>query len=115
MVTLTATDAVSLPFPGALPLLLSFPPRRSADLPVTDRLRIITRGLQNFVVDPSTGSVNSTSASHRHNDPAPGTPRVTTVAYANATGGTTTLFGVDQTTGKLVTVGSPGGSPLAAS
>jgi hypothetical protein len=75
--------------------------------PVTDQARVITGSKMNYRVDPTNGTLASTDSNLSSTD-------VNDIAYSNNVpggGGSTTLYGVDTSGARLVTIGGPGGSP----
>ncbi len=83
--------------------------------PAADRLRVVTSGTSNIRVNQLTGALaaTDTNLAYAATDPGAGTtPSVTAVAYTNSVFGaaSTTLYGIDQARGVLVTQGSVAGA-----
>jgi hypothetical protein len=78
--------------------------------PVADKLRVVSNAGENLRVDPASGSLAGLDSSINPGDVVVG------IAYDHNFKGatTTTLYGYDTTTNKLVTIGSVGGSPNSA-
>jgi Domain of unknown function (DUF4394) len=86
--------------------------------PTVDRVRVITSTSNNYRVNPDTGSIAGadTALAYVSGDPHFGqAPNVVHVAYTNsvagAPAGTSTVYGIDTLTDKLVRIGGPGGTP----
>jgi hypothetical protein len=77
--------------------------------PVADKARIVSNTGENLRVDPTSGSLTSRDSAINPADTVVG------IAYDHNFKGaaTTTLFGYDSTTNRIVTIGSPGGSPVS--
>ncbi|HLL91062.1 MAG TPA: DUF4394 domain-containing protein, partial [Tepidisphaeraceae bacterium] len=86
--------------------------------PVSDRIRVVTNGGNNFIVNPDTGTVTTqTAPAYAAGDPRAGTAsNVSGIGYSNnfvgATG--TTLYGIDTGTDSLVRVGDPDAAQTTA-
>ena len=86
--------------------------------PVVDRIRETSDINSNRRFNPSDGTLTATDTNlvYAVGDPHFGAvPAVVNIAYSNNTAGagTTTLYGIDSTQNTLVTIGSPGGSPVS--
>ena len=86
--------------------------------PVVDRIRYLSDGDINYRLNPIDGTVASmdTPLAYAAGDPHENAdPTVVHTAYTNNTPGatSTTLYGIDSGTNTLVTIGSPGGSPIS--
>ncbi|MDX6403922.1 MAG: hypothetical protein QOH70_1377 [Blastocatellia bacterium] len=86
--------------------------------PVADRIRVVSFS-QNLRLNPDTGIVEGTDTTpaYASGDPNFGaTPNVVALGYTNNTAGatSTTAFGIDSS-GVLVRLGSPGGTPNSPS
>jgi hypothetical protein len=82
--------------------------------PVADRLRVVSNTEQNLRINPANGLVTTDTAldyaTGDVNDTA--NPNVATIAYAPNVGGVTTLFGIDDTTFRVVTINPPNNGTL---
>jgi hypothetical protein len=82
--------------------------------PVADRLRVVSNAEQNLRINPTNGFVftdtNLDYATGDVNDTA--NPNVAAIAYTPNVGGTTTLFGIDDTTFRVVTINPPNNGTL---
>ncbi len=82
--------------------------------PVVDRLRVVSNAEQNLRIDPVTGFVFTDGvlayATGDVNELA--NPNVATIAYTPNSGGVTTLFGIDDTTFRVVTINPPSAGTL---
>ena len=84
--------------------------------PVTNEIRVITSGNQNYRVNPTTGTLvaQDTSLAYAATDINAGkAPTMVAVTYTNHTAGasTTTAYGWDYFNDALVTIGGPNGTP----
>lgn len=82
--------------------------------PVADRLRVVSNAEQNLRIHPTTGLVFTDTvlayATGDVNELA--NPNVATIAYTPNSGGVTTLFGIDDTTFRVVTINPPNNGTL---
>jgi hypothetical protein len=78
--------------------------------PTVDRVRLVTNAGQNLRLNPETGTVAATDVAINGGI----TPVITGIAYTNSKAGaaTTTLFDVDQASGKLYTQNPPNNGTL---
>lgn len=88
--------------------------------PVADSIRAVSQGNgQNLSINPNDGTVTPQAPLiYDAADPKAGsTPDVVALAYTNSVPGAadTTLFGYEYTQDNMLRIGSPGGSPVAAS
>jgi hypothetical protein len=114
---LNPMTATAAPFPTFNP------PLSGADFgfdfnPVPDRIRVVSDADQNLRLNPNNGAFAATDGTlaYTAGDVNAGSnPDIIAAAYTNSFLGstTTTLYGIDRTTGKLVTQGSVGSSPIS--
>jgi hypothetical protein len=112
----TTTGAATMIGSGPFSLEIGFSPFGLDFNPVVDRLRLITNSSRNLRVNPN----DATAVVDAAPSFAPGDPnnsnRPLSLAYSNNFAGatTTTLYGIVSGNGPfLVTVGSPGGTPVS--
>lgn len=82
--------------------------------PVADRLRVLSNLEQNLRINPANAFVTTDTtldyATGDVNDTAD--PNIATIAYTPNVGGVTTLFGIDDTTFRVVTINPPNNGTL---
>src|SRR5688572_5325407 len=82
--------------------------------PVADRLRVVSNTEQNLRINPANGFVfTDTPLDYAMGDPNDtANPNIATIAYTPNVGGATTLFGIDDTTFRVVTINPPNSGTL---